>query len=156
MTIQTQAEDFLSHKKIAVVGVSRKQGTGNGIFKALRKRGYAVVPVNPSANEVEGETCYPDLKSIPDGVDAVVIVTRPEASEAVMRDCVEAGVTHVWMHGNALFGAKNSSVSEAATAYGREHGIDVIPGGCPLMFGDGADLGHRCMRWLLAVTHKLP
>ena len=156
MTIQTQAEAFLSQKRIAVVGVSRKQGTGNAIFKALRKRGYKVVPVNPKASEVDGETCYPDLKSIPGGVDAAVIVTSPGVSETVMHDCVEAGVSHVWMHHNALFGAKSSSVSDAATAYGREHGIEVIPGGCPLMFGEGADLGHRCMRWFLGRTHKLP
>lgn len=156
MTIQTQAEAFLSQSRIAIVGVSRKQGTGNAIFKALRKRGYEVVPVSPNATEVDGETCYPDLKSIPEGVGAAVIVTKPETTESVMRDCVESGVSHVWMHYNALFGAKNSSVSDAATTYGREHGIDVIPGGCPLMFGEGADLGHRCMRWFLGRTHKLP
>ena len=121
MTIQTQAEAFLSQKRIAVVGVSRKQGTGNAIFKALRKRGYEVVPVNPKATEVDGETCYPDLKSIPEGVDAVVVVTRPEITEKVMHECV-----------------------------------DVIPGGCPLMFGEGADVVHRCMRWFLGRTHKLP
>lgn len=156
MTIQTQAEAFLSQKRIAVVGVSRKQGTGNAIFKALRKRGYEVVPVNPKASEVNGEPYYSDLKSIPEGVDAAVIVTSPETSETVMHDCVEAGVSHVWMHYNALVGAKSSSVSDAATAYGREHGIEVIPGGCPLMFGEGADVVHRCMRWFLGRTHKLP
>ncbi len=156
MTIQTQAEALLSQSRIAVVGVSRKQGTGNAIFRALRKRGYEVVPVNPHATEVDGETCYPDLKSIPEGVDAAVVVTRPEITEKVMHECVDSGVSHVWMHYNKLFGAKSSSVSDAATAYGREHGIDVIPGGCPLMFGKGADLGHRCMRWFLGRTHKLP
>ena len=156
MTIQTQAEAFLSQKRIAVVGVSRKQGTGNAIFKALRKRGYEVVPVNPKASEVDGEPCYPDLKSIPERVDAAVLVTSPGVSETVMHDCVEAGVSHVWMHYNALVGAKSSSVSDAATAYGRKNGIDVIPGGCPLMFGEGADVVHRCMRWFLGRTHKLP
>jgi predicted CoA-binding protein len=156
MTIQSQAEHFLSHKRIAVVGVSRKQGTGNGIFKALRKRGYTVVPVNPKAKEVEGATCYPDLQSIPGSVDAAVIVTSPETAEKVMHDCVEAGVSHAWLHHNALFGAKSSSVSDAATEYGREQGVDVIAGGCPLMFGEGADPGHRFMCWLLRVTRKLP
>lgn len=155
MSIQTQADAFLSRKRIAVVGVSRKQGTGNAIFKGLRKRGFAVVPVNPNADEVDGAVCYPDVPSIPEGVDAAVIVTRPEVTEAVMRDCVAAGVSHVWMHHNALFGARSSSVSVAATEYGREHGVEVIAGGCPMMFGESADLGHRCMRWLLAVTHKL-
>jgi predicted CoA-binding protein len=156
MSIEVQAKDFLAQKRIAVVGVSRQQGTGNAIFKALRRRGFETVPVNPNVSEVEGETCYPDLKSIPGGVDAAVVVTRPEVTERVVRDCVEAGISRVWMHHNALFGARTSSVSEAATAYGREHGVEMIAGGCPLMFGDGADLGHRCMRWLLRVTHRLP
>lgn len=156
MDIKEQAEAFLAKKRIAVVGVSRKQGTGNGIFTGLRQRGYEVFPVNPNATEVMGEPCYPTLQTIPGGVDAVVIVTRPEVTEAVVRDCAEAGVSQVWMHFNALFGAGNSSVSEAAVAYCREHDIDVIAGGCPMMFGEGADVGHRCMRWILGVTGGLP
>jgi len=156
MTIQSQAEAFLSQKRIAVVGVSRKGGTGNEILKALRKRGFEAVPVNPNASEVHGETCYPSVGEIDGGVGAAVIATRPEAAEGVVRDCVDAGVSHVWMHYNALFGAKASSVSAAAADYGREHGVNVIAGGCPLMFGEGADFGHRCMRWWLGVTKKLP
>ena len=156
MDIKDQAEAFLAQKQIAVVGVSRKQGTGNGIFTSLRRRGYEVYPVNPNATEVMGETCYPSLKAIPGGVDAAVIVTRPEVTEEVVQDCAEAGVSHVWMHYNALFGASNSSVSDAAVAYCREHDIEVIAGGCPLMFGEGADMGHRCMRWILGVTGGLP
>jgi len=156
MSLQTQAEAFLAQERIAVVGVSRKGGTGKEIFKALRKRGYEVVPVNTKTSEVLGETCYPKVSAIDGGVGAVVVATRAEMAEDVMRDCVEAGVTHVWMHYNALFGAKSSSVSQEAADYGREHGVEVIAGGCPLMFGDGADLGHRCMRWWLGVTKKLP
>ncbi|MEZ4862796.1 MAG: CoA-binding protein [Caldilineaceae bacterium] len=156
MNIKEQAEAFLAQKRIAIVGVSRKQGTGNGIFTNLRARGYQVFPVNPNAAEVMGELCYPNLQAIPGGVDAAVIVTRPEVTAAVVRDCIEAGVHHVWMHYNALFGAGNSSVSAAAVAYCREHDIDVIAGGCPLMFGEGADVGHKCMRWILGVTGGLP
>lgn len=156
MNINKQAEEFLTQKRIAVVGVSRKQGTGNGIFTSLRGRGYEVYPVNPNATEVMGETCYPNLKAIPGGVDAAVIVTRPEITEEVVHDCAEAGVSHVWMHYNALFGASNSSVSDAAVAYCQEHDINVIAGGCPLMFGEGADMGHKCMRWILGVTGGLP
>lgn len=156
MNINKQAEEFLSKKRIAVVGVSRKQGTGNGIFTSLRGRGYEVFPVNPNASEVMGETCYPNLQAIPGGVDAAVIVTRPEVTEEVVHECAEAGISRVWMHYNALFGKGNSSVSEAAVAYCREHNIDVIAGGCPLMFGEEADMGHKCMRWILGVTGGLP
>jgi len=156
MSIQSQAKMFLSQKRIAVVGVKRKPGTGNAILKALRKRGYDVVPINPNASELEGEKCFSNLREVDRGIDAVVIATRPEVAEAVVKDCVEAGVSYVWMHYNALFGAKSSSVSEAAVSYGRENGLDVIAGGCPLMFGEGADFGHRCMKWWLGVTGKLP
>ena len=155
MSAKAHAEAFLAQKRIAVVGVSRKQGTGKVIFKALRQRGFDVVAVNPQASEIDGETCYPSLGAVDGGVDAAVIATRPQVAEEVVKECVETGVSHVWMHHNALFGAKGSSVSEAAVTYGREHGLHVIAGGCPLMFGKGADLGHRCMRWLLGVTGKL-
>lgn len=156
MSLETQVEDFLAQKRIAVVGVSRTTGTGNGIFNALKKRGYQVFPVNPNTTEVEGEPCYPEVAAIPGGVDAAVIATSPEITEQVVRDCAASGVSHVWMHYNAFFGAGNSSVSDEAVAFCREQGINVIPGGCPLMYGDGADFGHRCMRWILARTGGLP
>ena len=80
-----------------------------------------------------------DLRSIPGGVQAVVIATRPEIAEDTMRECAELGIKHVWMHR----GPGAGSVSAAATDYGRQHGITVIDGGCPLMFGPTADLGHK-------------
>ncbi|MEI2776309.1 MAG: hypothetical protein V9G19_10145 [Tetrasphaera sp.] len=52
------------------------------------------------------------------------------------------------------FGA--GSVSASAAAYGREHGVTVIDGGCPLMFGGAADSGHRFMCALLKLTGGVP
>ncbi|MCB0020716.1 MAG: CoA-binding protein [Anaerolineales bacterium] len=158
MNLKEQTAAFLAEKRIAVVGVSRNSstGTGNGILRALRDKGYEVFPVNPEATRLEGVACYPDVGSIPGGVGAVIIVTRPETAEAVMRDCVAYDIHHVWMHGNPMFGQATSSVSAAATEYGRRHGLNVIDGACPLMFVAGADFGHRCMRWLLGVSGKLP
>jgi acyl-CoA synthetase (NDP forming) len=156
MGIKEQAEAFFSQDRFAVVGVSRQKGTGKAIFDALRKRGLEVVPVNPSTSEVDGVPCYASVKEIPGGARAAVLVTRPDVTEKVVEDCAEAGVSHVWMHYNALFGAKMSSASDAAVAFCRDNGIEVIPGGCPLMFGEGADLGHRCMRWWLSFRGKLP
>ena len=156
MSIEQKAAAFLTQKRIAVVGVSRKPGTGNGILKSLQGRGYEVFAVNPLATEIDGQPCYPTVQEIPGGVEAAVIVTRPEVTEAVVADCLKAGITHVWMHYNALFGRGNSSVNEAAVAQCQAQGINVIPGGCPLMFGSGADIGHRCMRWVLDKSGKLP
>jgi predicted CoA-binding protein len=120
------------------------------VYKRLRERGYEVFAVNPNAQEVEGDRCYHDLASIPGGVEAVVIATRPELAEDTVRECAELGIRHVWMHR----GPGTGSVSAAATAYGREHGITVIDGGCPLMFEPTADFGHKLMR--LVYRGKVP
>jgi uncharacterized protein len=143
------ASEFLAHKRVAVTGVSRNRKSGHGsntVYKRLRERGYEVFAVNPNAGEVEGDRAYEDLRSIPGGVDAVVIGTRPERAEDTMRDCAELGIKHVWMHR----GPGAGSVSPAATEYGRQRGITVIDGGCPCMFGPTADFGHKVMRVVYA------
>jgi len=152
--IKEAASEFLAGKRVAVTGVSRqpKSHGSNVVYNRLRERGYQVFAVNPNADEVEGDRCYRDLRSIPGGVDAVVIGTRPEIAEDTMRECAELGVKQVWMHRS--FGA--GSVSEAATDYGRQRGITVIDGGCPCMFDPTADLGHKAMRFLFTLRGNVP
>jgi predicted CoA-binding protein len=152
--IKEAAAQFLSARRIAVTGVSRNpQGHGsNAVYQRLRARGYEVFAVNPQAETVEGDPCYHDLASIPGGVEAVVIGTRPDHAENTVRECVDLGIAQVWMHRS--FGG--GSVSATATAYGREHGIRVIDGGCPLMFGPASDPGHKVMCTLFKLTGKVP
>jgi len=153
-TMKEAATEFLGHKRIAVTGVSRHpKGHGsNAVYQRLRQRGYEVFAVNPNADEVEGDPCYHDLQSIPGSVDGVVIGTRPELAEGTMRECSELGIRHVWMHR----GPGAGSVSAEAAAYGREHDIRVIDGGCPLMFDPTADFGHKCMRPIFTLTGGVP
>jgi predicted CoA-binding protein len=143
-SMKEAADTFLANKRIAVTGVSRTPKThgSNNVYRRFRDRGYEVFAVNPNTDEVEGDRSYHDLKSIPGGVQAVVIGTRPELAEDTMRECAELGITQVWMHR----GPGEGSVSDAATAYGRQQGITVIDGGCPCMFGATADFGHKVMR----------
>jgi predicted CoA-binding protein len=156
-TLEAKVNDFLAHKRIAVAGVSRdnsRHPAANLICRRLKATGHDVFPVNPHMQTFEGDRCYPDLQSIPGGVDGVVIVTRPGTTEQIVRQCEAAGVRRVWMHQS--MGSKGSSVSPAAVEYCRQHEISVIPGGCPMMYGDGVDLGHRCMRFVLGLTGRLP
>lgn len=154
MKIDAAAAEFLSLRRIAVTGVSRNpQGHGsNAVYERLVERGYDAYPINPNATELGGRPAYPDLASVPGGVEAVVIGTRPAHALATMKQAVELGVPLVWLHRSVDAG----SVSPEAVAYGREHGVTVIDGGCPLMFGAASDGGHRVMCRLLQLFGKVP
>ena len=153
-TMKDATTTFLASKRVAVTGVSRnpKAHASNVVYKRFRERGYEVFAVNPNADEVERDRCYHDLRSIPGGVDAVVIATGPAVAEQTMRECAELGITQVWMHR----GPGGGSVSPAATEYGRAHGITVIDGGCPCMFGKTADVGHKLMRPFFRLSGHVP
>jgi len=152
-TLQEAVDDFLSQKRLAVAGVSRSGNeAANGIFRKLRDAGYEVYPTNPKAEEVEGVPCYPDLKSIPEGIDGVVVATHPDMTEQVVRESVEIGVTRLWLHRS--FG--QGSVSDAAVELARENNITIIPSGCPMMFVEPVDIGHKCIRWFTGLTGSLP
>jgi uncharacterized protein len=152
--IKQAAMEFLTHRRVAVTGVSRTPANhgSNVVYRRLRERGYEVFAVNPNADEVEGDPSYHDLRAIPGGVEAVVIGTRPETALETMQECAELGIGHVWMHR----GPGAGSVSASATDYGRRQGIAVIDGGCPCMFEPTADLGHRVMRLAFTATGGVP
>lgn len=153
-TVKEAAEEFLSSRRVAVTGVSRQAAShgGNVVYKRLRERGYDVFPVNPNATEVEGDRAFPDLASIPDGVEAVVIATRPEAAQDTIEQCLALGIDKVWMHR----GMGAGSCSEDAARAGREGGMLVIDGGCPLMFGPTADPLHKVMRFFQSLGKGAP
>jgi predicted CoA-binding protein len=92
-TIKEAASEFLANRRVAVTGVSRDpQNHGsNVVYRRLRERGYEVFAVNPNADEVEGDPSYHDLRSISDGVEAVVMGTRPEIAEETMREVPSLG-----------------------------------------------------------------
>lgn len=154
VTIAQAAHEFLSCRRIAVTGVSRTPNNhgGNVVYDRLVERGYETFAVNPYAAEIAGKPAYPSLSAIPDGVEAVVIATAPAHALGTMKEAVELGIGQVWMHRSIDAG----SVSDEATAYGREHGVQVIDGGCPLMFDPAADGTHQAMCRLLTWFGKVP
>lgn len=143
-------ETFLTQKNIAVVGVSDKRDTGcNLAYKKFKENGYQVYPVNPRISSYEGETCYPDLKSIPVKPDAVFILSNPKVTDQIVQQCVDLGVRHVWMH--CMMGVKPglaagmTSVSQSAVEMCQANGIQVIPGTCPNQYLK-PDFAHNMMR----------
>ena len=94
------AQEFLGCRRFAVTGVSREPANhgSNVVYKRLRESGYDVVPVNPNAETVEGDHCYRSLNEVPGEIDVVVIGTRPERAVETVQECIDRGVTRVWMH----------------------------------------------------------
>jgi uncharacterized protein len=155
-TLERKVDEFLTQKRIAVAGVSREKSrhpAGNLIYHRLKTTGHEVFAVNPHMSTFEGDRCYPEVQSIPGGVGGVVIITRPQTTERIVRDCHIAGVRRVWMHQSRPTG---SSVSSAAVEFCHQHDISVIAGACPMMFGPGVDFGHTCLRLYLKLTGGLP
>lgn len=146
------AREFLAQQRIAIAGFSRNpKAATRFIYDKLKSTGHTVFAVNPKIGEVDTIPCYPDLGSIPGGVDGVVAVTSPEITEEIARQCVEEGVPRLWMHRSI-----GNSVSTKAISLCREHGVTVIPGGCPMMYQSPVDFGHRCIKWVLRATGSLP
>lgn len=152
-TMDTRAviDGFLAGRRLALVGVSRNpQDFSRLMLAELRKKGYEVVPVRPELDEVDGLRVYARVQDIPGSVDGAIVLTSPAVAEQVVRDCDEAQIRRVWLHR----GAGNGAVSEAAVAYCREHGIEVVPGECPLMFLGGSV--HDVHRSIRKLTGSLP
>jgi len=160
-TIKPLVQDFLTQKKIAVVGVSDKRETGcNAGYRRFKAAGYTVSAVNPHLTTFDGDPCYPDLKSIPEKPEAVFILANPKVTEQIVQQCVDLGIKHVWMH--CLMGTKPglaanmTSVSQDAVRICQENGIMVIPGACPNQFLN-PDFGHALMRVMFGALgfHKV-
>ena len=153
MNYQEKVNSFLSRKIIAIAGVSRNPQTevGNAIYKKFKSSGYTVYPINPSAEVVEGDKCYPNLKSTPQKAEAVLITTNPQNSLQVVRECSELGINLVWFH--RTFG--NGSYSKEAENFCSGNGITAITYGCPMMHIKEADFGHKMAKFFFKLFGRL-
>jgi len=108
---------------IAIVGASRNpEKYGHRVYKDLKQAGYKVYPVNPNTDEVLGDKCYPNLKSLPQKPDVVDIVVQPSITEQIVQECMQLGITMVWM--------QPGSESEKAIKFCNENNIQVVHGEC--------------------------
>jgi uncharacterized protein len=140
MATLVEIRDFLSRKRIAVVGVSRNpKDFTRSLFREFVGRGYDVVPVNPGVCQLEGRPCYACLSDVDPPVEAALLLTTPAVTDSVVRDCADAGVSRVWMYRGAGAGA----VSRQAVCFCESRGMSVVAGECPFMFFPDAGFPHQ-------------
>jgi len=153
MSMSRRIDDFLGRRRLAMVGVSRNQRDfSRALFREFLRRGYDMVPVHPSAAEIEGRPCARSVRQIEPPVDGVLLMTPARLSYSLVEECAAAGIPRVWMYRAVGRGA----VDERAVALCEEKGIAVVPGYCPWMFFEGASLVHRLHASLLKLAGKYP
>jgi len=149
MTSKAVVDDFLAQRTLALVGASRDpKAFSSNAFKELTEKGYRLIPVNPKADTVMGERCYPSLRDLPEPVGGVLVMVAPAQAEAVVRDAAAAGIKRVWM--------QQGAESEAAVKFCQENGISEVHGECILMFAQPQKFFHKPHRWMWGVMGKLP
>jgi uncharacterized protein len=142
-------DDFLGQKRLAVVGVSRNENQSEYsrmVFRELVKRGYDVVPVNPGASEIEGRRCYARVTDVTPPVDGVLVLLPSESAAKVVSDCVEAGVTRVWLRNDV----------PSARELCDQRGITLVSGYCPFMFLPNGPFFHQCHAFGLKLAGRYP
>lgn len=153
MRIGNLITEFLTQKRFAMVGVSRNpRDFSRRLMREFLRRGYDVIPVNPKANEVEGNRCFASIRDIRPPVTTALLMTSRAATEQVLRECADAGVTLVWIYG--ISGAKD--ISPAALRVCEDYGIGVVPGYCPYMFMPVTAFFHRLHGFALKLTGNYP
>jgi uncharacterized protein len=146
-------ENFLSAKRIAIVGISReRQNIGPSLLEEFTRHGYDLVPVNPNASEIAGRRCYRRVQEIQPAPDAALLLTSPAVTNTAVRDCAEAGIRRIWLYR----GGGQGSVTPEALEFCRAHDIEVVPGQCPFMFLNPVHGVHRFHRFLFKITGQYP
>ncbi len=132
MTLDERIEQFLGGSPHAVVGASQNRSKyGNKVLRAYQQKKRDVFPVNPNADEVEGQKAYPNLASLPTSVHGVSVITPPDVTEMIVEQAGELGISNIWMQPGAE--------SEFAIQRAQELRMNVIAGGpCALIV-----LGYR-------------
>jgi len=136
-----------------MIGISRKPNDFSvTLFNELCRRGYDMVPVNPNTIEMLGRRCFASVQDIQPRVEAALLMTTPSATDDVVSDCAEAGISRVWMYRAGGQGA----VSTKAQKFCQEHGMRVVAGECPFMFLPQAGFAHRIHGLIRKITGGYP
>jgi predicted CoA-binding protein len=131
-------EDFLSRRRIALVGVSHgPKEFSRMVFRAFQQRDYDVVPVNPHARVIEDRYCFSYVQEVQPPVEAALVMTPPAVSESVVKDCLAAGVHRIWLYRKC----------PGAEALCSAAGVPAIAGECPMMYLENPGWIHRIHGW---------
>lgn len=139
-------EAFWTHSSYAFVGHSAKKGFPHISYGEAKKQGKRVFAVDPSAEKIDGDKAYPDLRSLPEKVEAVVVEVPRGETLGVVRQAADAGIKDVWIHMNRE--------TPEALAFAKEKGLNVLTGTCAAMYVTRGVSYHSIHKWVNKLLGK--
>ncbi|MDD3875880.1 MAG: CoA-binding protein [Bacteroidales bacterium] len=142
-------EFFNKNNVFAVIGVSQNpKKFGHIVYEALKKKGFQVVPLNPSANQICSDKCFNTIDDLPDNVSHAIILTKASETDNVLRNLASKGIFNVWI--------QQMSETKDSPLIADELKINAIFGKCVFMFAEPVLGIHAFHRALLRIFGKIP
>ena len=149
MTEKQRIDRIISSRHIAVAGVSRNpKKFGNIVYDHLKKNGYHVYALNPNMQSINGDVCYPDIASLPQEVQSVVMVTKPEVTLKLLKEAAAKGIYDIWM--------QQGAESPEAMVVVKELNLSAVDKRCIMMFVEPVKSVHSFHRFLMKLFGKYP
>ena len=139
-------QEFFDHQSFAVVGHEAKKNFPHLTYRGLKRRGKTVFPVDPSADEIDGDRAYHDLAELPQKVEAAILEVPKEDTRNWVAKVADAGIRDVWIHMNRE--------TPEAVALAKEKGLDARIGTCAVMYVDTGRNYHAIHRWIMKLMKK--
>ncbi len=137
---------WTDHASFAVVGHTGGRAFPKLTYKGLRNSDKTVYAVDPGAREIEGDTAYPDLASLPAPVEAAVLEVPKEETADWVRRAADAGVRSVWIH--------QQTDTPEALEVAEERELKVYAGTCAVMYLTPGLSPHMFHRWVMKLGKK--
>lgn len=148
-TKKQQINSFFSAGKIAIAGVSRSpKKFGYQVFHELKEKKYPVIPLNPNADTIDGESCYKSLDKLPAGTDSLLILTPKHETDKLLREAISKGIKNIWIQQMSETPESMKIASEAQK--------EIILGKCVFMFAEPVKGVHKFHRSLVKFFGGLP
>jgi len=149
MVTKKEIEKFFEAKKLAIAGVSRdNKKFGYRVFKDLTDKGFEVYPINPNTDKIDGKKCYTNVGELPSDVGSLLIVTPKGATDAVLREAINKGITNIWV--------QQMSDTKETMKIAEEYQKEIIHKKCIYMFAEPVMGAHKFHRAILKLFGMLP
>ena len=146
---KAQIDQFFENNSFAIAGVSRNpKKFGYQVFRDLRKKGFDIIPINPSATEIDGVNCYSTVEELPKNVDSLLILTPKSHTDAILRQAIQKGIKNIWV--------QQMSDTQETLRIAEEYNKEIIHGKCIFMFSEPVGSIHKFHRTVTKIFGGLP